>query len=565
MAELMTQTRKNLMESWNSFDGRKKRRILLLGILLAIAISIAGVAFNTTRYSVLFTDMNIDEAGEILTSLNEVGIKARISDGNTVMVDSSKEEDARMQMAMKGYPKSGQSYDLYMNSINFATSSQDKNIMLNYQLQDRLSATIANLEGIKDAVVTISTEDENVFNFNGDETSVSASVVLDLESGFSPDSNQILAIKRLMVTSISGLSEANIAVIDSNLNDLLPAVSDGYGSSASGVKSFEQEVEQDIADKVRFIFEPVFGAENIKVAVNATVDLDIKYTEIIEYSPVVDNEGIPFIIDELSEKTEDSSQNSNSASASYSVESDSLNDRVSKVINYRVNELRQTIEEAPGGVEDISVSILINDEGLDSTMLANVKQLASAAVGIDESKITVGNMNFVADEELKADLAAALGQDEGFKLPISEKAIVSIAAMIFVLILAMMLMKQIRKPNKSDVVRNKKIVEPAGKIELESGNYDTGTDNVGAAASAAASVAALSSAATSNPGQVSPAGTGVSEATREMLNQKDVILDKFKEDEDEKEIIKGIESLIDASPASIADVISLWLNEEAAG
>ena len=198
-------------------------------------------------------------------------------------------------------------------------------------------------------------------------------------------------------------------------------------------------------------------------------------------------------------------------------------------------------------------------------MLANVKQLASAAVGIDESKITVGNMNFVADEELKADLAAALGQDEGFKLPISEKAIVSIAAMIFVLILAMMLMKQIRKPNKSDVVRNKKIVEPAGKIELESGNYDTGTDNVGAAASAAASVAALSSAATSNPGQASSAGTGVSEATREMLNQKDVILDKFKEDEDEKEIIKGIESLIDASPASIADVISLWLNEEAAG
>jgi flagellar M-ring protein FliF len=556
MPELMTQTRKNIIDNWNGFDSKKKRSIMLLSILLAIAVSIAGVAFNTTRYSTLFTDLNIDEAGEILSSLNEVGIKARISDGNTVMVDSSKEEDARMQMAMKGYPKSGQSYDLYMNSINFTTSSQDKDIMLNYQLQDRLSVTIANLEGIKNAVVTISMEDDNVFNFNAEAAPVSASVVLELESGFRPENNQISAIKRLMVTSVSGLKEANIAVIDSNLNDLLPSVSDGYGSSASGVKSFEQEVELEIADKVRFIFEPVFGAENLKVAVNATVDLDIKHTEIIEYSPVVEDLGIPFIIDELSETAEDSSQNSNSASASYSVESDSLNDRVSKVINYRVNELRQTIEEAPGGVEDITVSILINGEGLDSNMLANVRQLASAAVGIDESKITVGNMNFVADEALKADLALALGQDEGFKLPISEKAIVSIAAMFFVLILFTMILKQIKKPNKPGTVRKKKMVEPAGKIELEVGNYDGRVND---------SLALNNPGSVSNDGTVNNAGTGVSESTREMLNKKDIILDKFKEDEDEKEIIKGIESLIETSPASIADVISLWLNEEATG
>lgn len=563
MAELMTQTRKNLIDSWKGFDNKKRKRIVLLSILLAIALSIAGVAFNTTRYSVLFTDLNIDEAGEILTALNDSGIKARISDGNTVMVDSSKEEDARMKMAMQGYPKSGQSYDLYMDSISFTTSSQDKNIMLNYQLQDRLSVTIANLEGIKDAVVTISMEDDNVFNFNTEEAPVSASVVLELESGFRPNSNQISAIKRLMVTSVSGLSEGNIAVIDSNLNDLLPVVGDGYGSSASGVKSFEQEVEQDIADKVRFIFEPVFGEENLKVAVNATVDLDVKHTEIIEYSPVVDDEGIPFIIDELSEKTEDSSQNSNSASASYSVESDSLNDRVSKVINYRVNELRQTIEEAPGGVEDITVSILINDSGLDSNMIANVRQLASAAVGIDESKITVGNMDFTADEELRADLAAALGQDEGFKLPLSEKAIVSIAAMFFVLILAIMLLRQIKKPDKAIAARNKKIIEPAGKMELEAGGFDVTVDDTSAAVG---NVTFLSSdTAGGNVGDENSEGTVAGETTMGTLSKKDILLNKFKEDKDEKEIIEGIESLIEASPASIANVISMWLNEEAAG
>ena len=532
MSELVTKTRENIIKSWKGFDSKKKRSIILLSILLAIAVSVAGVAFNTTRYSILYTDLNIDEAGEILTSLNESGIKARITDGNMVMVDSGKEEEARMQMAINGYPKSGLSYDLYMNSINFTTSSQDKNIMLNYQLQDRLSGTIANLRGIKNAIVTISMEDDNVFTFNAEETPVSASVVLELEGGFRPASNQISAIKRLMVTSVSGLKEDNIAVIDSNLNDLLPVISGDYGSTATGVKSFEKEVEKEIADKVLFIFEPVFGSENIKVVVNATVDLDITHTEIIEYSPVVEDQGIPFIIDELSEKTEDSSQNSNSVSSSYNVESDSLNDRVSKVINYRVNELRQTIEEAPGGVEDITVSILINSDNVDGGILENIRQLASAAVGIDMSRITVGNMNFSADQELKENLAATLAQGQGFKLPISEKAIISIVAIFFVFILALMLMRQFRKPK---TVRNKRMVEPAGKMELDSGAYDKEAYN---------------------------SREEDYETTQEMLNQKNIILDKFREDNNDKETIKGIESIIKTNPANIADVISLWLNEE---
>lgn len=537
MPDIITKTRNDALANWNKFDGKRKRRIILIGTLLAIALSVAGVSINTIRYSTLYTDLNIDETGEILSSLNETGIKAKIVNGSTIMVDSAKEDEARMQLAMKGYPKSGLSYDLYMNSINFTTSSKDKNIMLNYQLQDRLSSTISNLQGIKGAIVTISIEDEDVFNFDAEESPISASVVLELDGGFSPSSNHISAIKRLMVTSVSGLKEANIAVIDSDMNDLLPSSSGDIGSSAKNVVSFEQKVENEIAEKVLFIFEPVFGAENIKVSVNATVDLDIKHTEIIEYSPVVEDQGIPFIIDELSENAEDSTQNSNGVSSSYNVESDSLNERVSKVINYRVNEFKQTIEEAPGGVEDITVSILLNGENLDAGMLANVRQLASAAVGIDESMIIVGNMVFTADEERKSSIVTALSENQGFELPISEKAIIAIIAMFFVFIIAIMLMRQFKKPSKS---RSKNIVEPV-KIEIGDGSQ------IKALPDSLNGIAKIDSS---------------DNEKHDALNKKNSILNKFKEDNSEKEIIKGLESIIETNPANIAEVISIWLNED---
>jgi flagellar M-ring protein FliF len=405
-----------------------------------------------------------------------------------------------------------------MESINFTTSSQDKKVMLLYQLQDRLSNTISSLQGIQNAIVTISMEDDSVFKFNAEETPVSANVVLELENNFKPDSEKIEAIKRLMVTSINGLNEENVAIIDSNLNNLLPSSgSQSDFTEANNVLGIESQVEKDIAEKVLFLFEPVFGKENINVAVNAKVDLDKTLTEVIEYTPVVDDEGIPYIIDELTEKVSDSSQNTGDAADNYMIDSQSLNDRMQKVVNYRINELRQTIDEAQGGIEDISVSVLINDNAsTDESILEDVKQIAAAAVGIELDKITVGYMNFAASEAQRAELQAAMTQDQGFRLPIDEQTLIAIVGLILTFVLAVMMLRQFR--TKPQTV-------PPMPVEEKEEN-------------------------TTN------------EELEKLKSKKEAVLDKFNKSKEEEKVIKEIESIIEANPDSIANIISSWLSEE---
>src|SRR6056297_2150493 len=519
MPEKLNNIKDKGLSYWQGIESKKKKRIVLLLILLAISLSFTGYFLGRTEYSVLYSDLTTQEAGEIKSLLDEMGVKSKVENSTTIMVDQRNEDEIRMQLSVQGYPKSGLNYDLYMESINFTTSSQDKKVMLLYQLQDRLSNTIASLQGIQNAIVTISMEDDSVFKFNAEDTPVSANVVLELDNNFKPNEEKIEAIKRLMVTSINGLSEEHVAIIDSNLNNLLPSSgSNDNLANANNVLGIENEVETSIAEKVLFLFEPVFGKENINVAVNAKVDLDKTFTEVIEYSPVVDDEGIPYIIDELTEKISDTSENTGDAADNYMIDSESLNDRMQTVVNYRVNELRQTIDEAQGGIQDISVSVLINDTAsTDESVLEDVKQIAAAAVGIETDKITVGYMNFAASEAQRAELQAALTQEGGFQLPVGEQTLVVIVGLVLTFILALLVLKQFKtKP------------QLATGPQIEEGIEESTTG----------------------------------EESEETKSKKEAVLEKLNKSKEEEKVIKEIESIIEANPESIANVISSWLSDE---
>jgi len=519
MPEKLKNLKDKALGFWQGLESKKKKRIVLLLILLAISLSFTGYFLGRTEYTVLYSDLSTQEAGEIKALLDEMGVKSSVEDGSTILVDEKNEEDIRMQLSLEGYPKSGINYDLYMESINFTTSSQDKKVMLLYQLQDRLSNTISSLQGIQNAIVTISMEDDSVFKFNAEENPVSANVVLELENNFKPDEEKTEAIKRLMVTSINGLSEENVAIIDSNLNNLLPSSgsSGNNFSDASDLLNMETEVENSIAEKVLFLFEPVFGKENINVAVNAKVDLDKTFTEVIEYSPVVDDEGIPYIIDELTEKISDTSQNTGDAADNYMIDSESLNERMQTVVNYRVNELKQTIDEAQGGIDDISVSVLINDTAsTDESVLEDVKQIAAAAVGIELDKITVGYMNFAASEAQRAELQAALTQDGGFQLPVGEQTLIVIVGFILTFVLALMVLRQFRtKPQLAQQTVQDQQIETTTDGELE-----------------------------------------------KIKSKQEAVLEKLNKSKEEEKVIKEIETIIESNPDSIANIISSWLKEE---
>ena len=521
MAEKVKVLQDKAKEYWSSLDKKNKKRIILFTILFTISIAIAGVVLNTTDYTVLYTGLDLKEAGEIVTVLKDLNVETKSSGDGTILISKKNEANVRMQLAMQGYPKSGLNYDLYQNSMNLTTSSQDKSIILIYQLQDRLSSTISQLQGIKNAIVTISTEEEDVFKFKNEDTPVSACVVLELENYFDPKPEQIKAIQRLMITSISGLTEENVAIIDADLHDLTPANNnDPYSQPANNRLQLEQKIENQIYDKVLFLFGPVFGDDNIKVGVNVSVNFDKKVTEIIEYSPVVDDEGIPYIVDELKEKVTDSTQNSGQVNSSYSVASDSLNDRMQKVIQYRVNELKQTIDEAQGSVEDISLSILVNNTEMDNTVLNDVKRIAAAAVGIDTTKVTVGYMEFTARDGLEDKIDKALSGSEKRGLPISERALVALIAVVLAFIFGLIVLRFLKAPSKKNDKESEQLGDDMTEDEL-SKQLEEGL----------------------------------------LTDDSQAVEVKFENSKD-KEMISEIESATELNSKDVAQIVSYWLRED---
>ena len=283
MAEENNGIFQKLLQNWKKIDKKTKGRIILLVILIAVTLSAASLFMSSVDYVVLFTDLDLKESSEIISLLEGIGIKSRLS-GNSVLVDKKYVENARMQLALAGYPQSGLDYDLFNSSMGLTAGTKDKEIMLQYQLQDRLGTIISTLNGVKKAIVTISIPEKDVFRFKNEATPISACVVLEPERGAYFDKNQIRAIEHLMITSISGLTREYLSVIDTNLNDLNNRSVSDLSGALTQRQVIEKGIEDELTNKIQHIFEPVFGINNIKTAVKVTIDLDKKSTQIIQYS-----------------------------------------------------------------------------------------------------------------------------------------------------------------------------------------------------------------------------------------------------------------------------------------
>ncbi len=519
MPDSIQKLTQNLKSKWMSLESKVQRRVVLLSILGLIAIGITTTILTTTEYVVLYTGLDIEESAEVLAILEELNIKAKTEDNNTILIEEGEEERARMQLSIQGYPKSGLNYDLYLNSISMTSSTQDKNIVLVYQLQDRLRSTIKLLQGVSDAIVTISIDTGETFQFSNENKPVSANVVLDLEGNFRPSKEQVSAIEKLMLTSVSGLRTENLAIIDSNLNDLLPASNEGsFSALTNSQQEFKNQIETELENKILYLFEPVYGSDNFKVAVTTDLNFNQVETESIEYFPVIDDRGIEVLVEELSEIYEDTTTNVEAGS-------DSLNERVQNVVNYRVNEMRESVDQAEGTIEDISVSILINNPELEIAQLEEIRRVAATAIGVELVDVNASVMDFTAHEQREQEIAEAMALanvDDG-GLPISERALVGIVASVLAFAFAMIVFISLRKARKEKATRQQVVTQTIAPTQRPDSREEL-TERV---------------------------------LTEALQKQRSAEMDQ--KTKEEQVMRKEIQKIVDNNPKNAADIISMWL------
>ena len=458
---------------------KKKTRIalaVLFGIIVVGAIAIALV-LNNRPYAVLFTGLGSDEISSIITYLNNSGITDyKVEGSNTVLVPEAQEAQLKADLLMQGYPKSGFAYETYRSGVSGMSTDADRQIAYLQDLQDRMAGVIRCMDGVRDAVVTIAEgEDHRYVLDSGNILEAKASVIVTLNSGATLSEQQATAIRNLVAHAVQGLEIGNIEISDSQGNVYSVGDSAAVSGDASQLKlQLEEKVNNKVRTQVMTALAPFFGEENIRVAVNSTVDVDHTWGESTHYTEPAwaadgstNGEGIigSKIYDQEFIRGADGTvggvvgNQSNADINTYVENSAQVNGDETYIrnqgeTNYNVDTDKKQVERIAGIVTDLSVSVSINravsgDVNVDMLM-RHIARAAGIGADAQEDKISILVMPFY-----QAEKEPGLVTPAGLNLPAWAlyAGIGGVALLLFILLLLLLLRKRRKKRKQAEVER----------------------------------------------------------------------------------------------------------------
>lgn len=407
MNEQIRKTLAPLAQFWGN-TSKMVKRVIIGGVIMAVVVALAlSILLNTKDYVVIFDQLTETETSEILAALQDQDVEVKVDGNGSIMVPKEDESRVRMQLATAGYPKNGLSYYLIEENSGMLTTDYERKQYMNMQLQERIAASIKTLDGVKDAVVTITVPEDDVFYLQEKEKPT-ASVIIHMKDGSTLKESQILGIQNLVAKSVQGLSKEDIALTDSLGNDLI-------GGSTSNNPEFSKitvtrEIENDLKKKVTAVLLGPYTADQFKVSVSATVDMDSMIKEELTYIPSPDGNNSGVISEETTKSDSSSStqgdggvpgtttnsevptyQTGGSTGQSTSTSSESNT-------KYQVSQTKQQTEKSGAKVEKISIGIAINKSAFDPGERESVTQLVAYAAGVSPDAISVQNFQFYKEE-----------------------------------------------------------------------------------------------------------------------------------------------------------------------
>ncbi|MEW8996288.1 MAG: flagellar basal-body MS-ring/collar protein FliF [Thermoanaerobacter sp.] len=406
MPDFIANFREQLTDFWNKFDKKQKIQLGIIAILLFIGISLLVYIVNRPNYVVLYSDLSIKDAGAVVEKLKtEFKIPYKISnDGTTILVPAQYKDEVRMKLATEGIPQGGFSFQDAMNN-SLATTDQERRQKYLYFLQNEIQNSLKTIDGVQDAIVNIAVPDQNAFVLSNTTNQATAAVMLTLKPGVTLSSSQVKGIIDFVSKSVEGLKPENVTVIDNN-GKILTAESDSTAENANTQFTLQKKVQEDLQNSIQTLLEQVFGPGNVVVRANVTLNFDKKTQDTIEYLPVQgnDNKGIVRSIQELKEKATGTQGGSPAGTATnnppvISTTGNGTSDynRTEITINYEINQIKTSLVQAQGKIENISIAVVIN-QNLNNSMKQQIADLVTKAAGGDSLvQVSVQGMQFNQD------------------------------------------------------------------------------------------------------------------------------------------------------------------------
>ncbi len=534
------------------------KQITMVSLILAAAILIPVLInwANTPSYSVAYSGLSETDAAQIVKKLDENNISYQIKNSGTIMVPSDQVYSVRLLMAGDGLPASTTvGYELFSGSSTLGMTEFSQQVNYQRAIEGELERTIGSLDAVKAVRVHLVLPEKSLLS--SDQPLTTASVTIQVNPGRTLDSNQVRSITHLVASSVEGLKPENVVVVDTQGNML----ADGTGSNEADLsqkddqRAAEQAYDAEVQKRVQNILDKILGPNHS--VVQAAVEMDWTQRDVTSnmYEPTA-------VAIRSSQKVNETSTNGGTSTGGVPGAASNLPtpvatttasangssyQRSEETLNYEVSQVQSHEITAPGKVSRLSVSVMV-DNITDQAQLDVIKSAVQAAAGIDSTRgdqIVVQSYKFdtTTTDALAADLAQQQKQQQMIQIALISGAVLILLVLFFFIFRTVNNLRNASKESWTPVLRS-----VSEMVALQGGYYSP------ALPQANMNAAALPAARTATP-QAAP-----------KTENEDVVVQlrsrsqsaTATEDEQRARIISR---LTEENPATVAEIIQVWLNE----
>lgn len=429
--------------------------VFLLSFFIYVAVQMSG-----SEYAVLYTDLDLEDAKQIVAKLESSNIKYKLSkNGTEIMVPAEAVNRMRIETADLALASKGANvgYEVFDHTDALGSTSFVQNVNLLRALEGELARTIRSVDNIKSARVHLVMPKREIFS--REEQTPTASVVIKTKNGsLSPQSIQ--SIQKLVAAAVPKLDMKNISIVDSNGN-LLTEFSEEQNEviKKSNNETMRLEQERKITQKVQNLLEKSLGAGKAQAQVNIEMDFDEVVTNEEIYDPnsqVVrsqatiseegsSNQGMsqPVTVAQNIPNGDNSLQSSGGGYDSMSKTEETINYEISKIVR---NKIKNT-----GTIHRLTAAVSVDgtykrDENgkliyipRSQEEMEQITALVKSAVGYDANRgdmVEVENLQFnsLTDDVIEKAETLYLGFSKAELMRMGEGLGVAIVAILVILL-----------------------------------------------------------------------------------------------------------------------------------
>ena len=398
--------------------------VTLVGAFVLVAGIVGGSAWwlNAPNYVLLFSDMDAESAGQVITRLKSMNVPYQLDEGGRgIRVPSTRVDELRIDLSSQNLPASGRvGFELFDRTQFGATQFLEQ---INYRraLEGEIARTISSIQEVATARVHIAMGKDSLF---GEPSPAKASVVLRLRGSRQPSASTIAGIGNLVASSVEGLRPEAVVILDSFGRPLARPEGDANDPRGAAAMERQQRIERDMAARVVALLEPVVGPDRVRVNVAVTLDAETREETEERWDPntvvrsrqlTADQSGGGGLAMAAGSRgnTAPPPADGKAPAAPQQVMGSTGPSRSAETTNYEVSRTTRHVIAPPGDVTRLSVAVILDDDQVSKKNadgstgvtrkprsrdeLQKIQGLVAAAVGLEATrgdKLTVENVAF---------------------------------------------------------------------------------------------------------------------------------------------------------------------------